>query len=184
MAAGAVVFRGVDPANAVEHLTGGSGALTFEFFATDDIAGTGMLEDIVLFSCPQPVADHGRRAQLYRRVGSGCRLQAEGVFTFGTGLQAAALEQDIQCLLRAVLAVQARALHTAGDLGAERDQHAAFPAELVQGAFQRHRRDVVAACCRRVSQGWDGGNAQASAEQECTKGLGKWARAKGHARGP
>ncbi|MNE18546.1 hypothetical protein D3C81_702790 [compost metagenome] len=184
MAAGAVVLRGVDAGDAVEHFARSGGAAAFEFFAADHVAGTGMFEDVVLLRRTQPVTDHGGGTELDRRTGGGKRLQAEGVVTFGAGLQAAALQQCIQTLLRAVLALQAGALHTAGDLRAERDQHAAFAAELVQGVFQAGRRDLVSA--RRGLGGVcaNSGNAQAGAQQQGAQGLGKWTRSKGHAGGP
>ncbi|MNM37952.1 hypothetical protein D3C81_486990 [compost metagenome] len=184
MAAGAVVFRGVDPGNTVEHFTGGSGTLAFERFTANHITGARVFEDIVLLGHTQPVPDHGRSTQLQRGMGGCLRLQTEGVFTLRTGLQAATLEQNVQRLLWAELAIQTWALHAAGDLGAKRDQHAAFPAELIQGVFQQHRSNVIGARGGVFGQGGNGDSAQACTEQQGAKGLGEWARARRHARGP
>ena len=91
MATGAVVVRGVDARDAVEHIAGLGGALAFEFFAADHISGAGVFEHVGLRRVTEPVADHVGGLQLQGGGGAGW-LQAVGVITLGAGLQAGAFQ--------------------------------------------------------------------------------------------
>ncbi|MNM76485.1 hypothetical protein D3C81_883110 [compost metagenome] len=180
VAAGAIVVGGVDPGDAVEHLAGGGGAIALELFAAYHVAGTGVLEHIVLLRFGQPVADHGGGAKLDCAAGGGVgnRLQAEGVVGFLSRLQAAVAQQRIEALAHVVLAVQALGVHALGQLRAERDQCTAFAAELVEGVFKRTGGDVVAA-----GFGMGGGHGQAEGGGE-QQGMDEWAGAQRHGVGP
>ena len=139
MAAGTVVFRGVDARDAIEHFAGAGSALAFKLFAADHVAGAGVFEHIGLRRVAEPVTHHAGSAQLNacRSCRGGCRLQAECPQAFSAGLQASAFKQGLQALFWIVGAFQALALNTAGGGGAERNQHPGFASELVESVFQR-----------------------------------------------
>ncbi|CAN2982806.1 hypothetical protein METHPM2_870009 [Pseudomonas sp. PM2] len=182
VATGAVVVRGVDAGDAVEHIAGLGGALAFECFAADHISGAGVLEHVGLRRITEPVADHVGGLQLQRSGGAG-RLQAVGVITLGAGLQAGAFQQFLQALGGAVVARQTRALHTGCHCRTEGHQHAGFTPELIQGRFQGGRRDVVrlgVGCHHRRQCG----QAEAGTEQELAQCTGEKRRLLGHKGGP
>ena len=118
------------------------GALAFEFFAADHITGAGVFEYIGLRRIAEPVADHAGRVQLHRGSAlTGCRLKA--LSPSARACRPVPSSKFLQAFVGAVIARQATALHTARDLGTKGNQHAGFAAKLVQGGFQRRRRDVI-----------------------------------------
>ncbi len=147
MAAGAVVVRGIDARDAIEHFTRRGCADTLEFFTTDHITCAGVFENVGLLRGTQPVADHGGHTQLDRRASSIDRLQGEAVIAVGQGLQPGAFEQRIEALLGRVLTFQAAALQAAGDLRTIGNQHAGLSTELAQRSFKLAWRNVIRLGC-------------------------------------
>ena len=142
MAAGAVVVRGVDAGDAVEHVAGLGGTLAFELFAADHVAGAGVFEYVGLCRIAEPVADHAGSTQLNSGRCAG-RLHAVGVVALGACLQAGAFQQFLQAVGGAVVAGQAATLQAGGDLGAERNQRTSFAAKLIERRLKGGGGDVI-----------------------------------------
>ena len=162
VAAGAVVFRGVDAGDAVEHVAGLGGALALELLTADDVTGAGVFEHIGLRRVTEPVADHVGGLQ-FQSGGSTSRLQAVGIVALGPGLQAGAFQQFLQPVGSAVIARQPTALQTGSHFRTEGHQHTGFATKLIQGRFQGSRRDVVSLGVSRHRRGQHG-QAEAGAQ--------------------